>query len=176
MARMALLLFAWLSLDSAIQPLAVGIQFPALSGTFLSGKKAVLPAAAEGKVALLVLGFTYDSRFSVEAWANRFRRDFGRDPRVTFFEVPIIGGFGRLGRWFIDGGMRRGTPKELHENVVTVYGGADLWKHRVGFKDPDAAYVILIDRDGRVLWLHAGPLDETRFASLAVLVNEALKK
>jgi hypothetical protein len=30
----------------------------------------VLPQAARGRVALLLLGFSYDSRFAVEAWAK----------------------------------------------------------------------------------------------------------
>ena len=81
-----------------------------------------------------MLGFTYDSRFPVEAWAKRFRQDFGAEPGVTFFEIPMIGGMARMGKWFIDSGMRRGTPKADHENVITVYGGTDAWKQRVGFK------------------------------------------
>ena len=63
--------------------------------------------ASEVRVALLMLGFTYDSRFQVEAWAKRFRQDFGTKPGVTFFEIPMIGGMARMGKWFIDSGMRR---------------------------------------------------------------------
>ena len=44
---------------------------------------------------------------------------------MTFFEIPMIGGLARMGKWFIDSGMRRGTPKADHENVITVYGGTD---------------------------------------------------
>jgi len=94
-----------------VTEIAVGDQLPLLRGEFLTGRTAVLPQAAYGRVALLMLGFTYDSRFSVEAWAKRFRHDFGGEPRVTFFEIPMIGGFATLGKWFIDSGMRRGTPK-----------------------------------------------------------------
>lgn len=71
-------------------------------------------------------------------------------PSVTFFEIPMIGGLARMGKWFIDGGMRRGTPKTDYGNVITVYGGTDVWKQRVGFKHPNAAYLILIDRNGKV--------------------------
>ena len=48
-----------------------------LKGEFLTGRPAVLPDVASGRVALLALGFTYDSRFAVEAWVGRFRKDFG---------------------------------------------------------------------------------------------------
>jgi hypothetical protein len=114
-----------------------------------------------------MLGFTYDSRFSVEAWAKRFRQDFGGEPRVTFFEIPMIGGLATLGKWFIDGGMRRGTPKADQENVITVYGGTDPWKRRVGFQDPKAAYLLLIDQRGRVAWRDAGGFVEERYKALS---------
>ena len=151
--------------------LAIGDQLPLLKGEFLSGRTAVLPQAASGRVALLILGFTYDSRFQVEAWAKRFRQDFGTKPGVTFFEIPMIGGMARMGKWFIDSGMRRGTPKADHENVITVYGGTDAWKRRVGVNDPKAAYLILVDQHGRVAWRGAGSLDEQRYSVLSSEVS-----
>ncbi len=161
----------------AAQPaaeLAVGDPLPRLRGKFLTGRTAVLPEAASGRLALLLLGFTYDSRFAVEAWAKRFREEFESDPRVTFYEIPMIGGLARLGKWFIDSGMRRGTPKQDYEHVITVYGGTDSWKQRVGFQDHDAAYLILLDKSGKVAWRHAGDLDEEAHAELLSEVSRLL--
>ena len=69
---------------------------PVLEGELLSGRPAVLPDAASGRVALLALGFTYDSRFAVEAWVGRFRKDFGDKPQVTFYEVPMMAAWAAL--------------------------------------------------------------------------------
>lgn len=162
------------SAAASVAELAVGGQLPALKGEFLSGRTAVLPLAASGRVALLMLGFSYDSRFQVEAWAKRFRQDFGTKSGVTFFEIPLIGGMARMGKWFIDSGMRRGTPKADYDNVITVYGGTDAWKQRVGFDDPKAAYLILIDQNGRVVWRSAGSLDEQRYSALSSEVSRLL--
>ena len=161
--------------DAAPTPvLGPGDRMPLLRGEFLSGRKGVLPDAARGRVALVALGFSYDSRFAVEAWTARFRRDFGADSAFTFFEVPVIGGLARAARPFIDGGMRRGTPKALHENVITVYGGAGEWKLRLGFREPDDAYLLLLDRAGRVVWRHAGPFREEDYALLAAKAGQRL--
>ena len=154
--------------------LAVGEQLPPLRGEFLTGRTAALPDEASGRVALLLLGFTYDSRFAVEAWAKRFRRDYDTDPRVTFYEIPMIGGLARLGKWFIDSGMRRGTPKADHEHVVTVYGGTGPWKRRLAFQNPDDAYLILIDKNGKVAWRHAGNIDEEQYKALSSEVSRLL--
>jgi hypothetical protein len=39
----------------------VGDPLPTLRGEFLTGRTVVLPQAAAGRVALLLLGFSYDS-------------------------------------------------------------------------------------------------------------------
>ncbi len=143
-------------------------------GEFLSGREAVLPQAASGRVALLLFGFTYQSRFAVEAWAGRFRQDFGGEARVTFYEIPMIGGLAKLGKWFIDSGMRRGTPQAGYENVITVYGGTDAWKRRVGFSDLNAAYLVLIGPDGKVARQVAGGFGEEPYQALRAQVSRLL--
>lgn len=152
--------------------LAVGDRMPALAGDLLSGKRAVLPDAAAGRTALVTLGFSYQSRFQVEAWAEKFRSRYGTRTDVALFEVPMMGSAARLGRVFIDRGMRRNTPKELHDQVMTVYGGNDGWKTRVGFADPDAAYLLLIDGQGIVRWLAHGAPSEERLTELFALVDQ----
>jgi len=152
--------------------LAVGAGLPKLQGEYLTGRKAIMPADASGRVSLLLFGFTYQSRFQVQPWAKRFRDQFESNPNVTFYEIPMIGGMARMGKWFIDGGMRRGTPKADQENVITVYGGTDPWKARLGFKAEDAAYLVLLDPKGNVAWVQAGPLEEAEFEALAVKVHE----
>ena len=175
-ARVVGLMMIAMTLPAAnsVDAIAVGKLLPTLRGEYLTGGAAVLPADASDRVALLMLGFTYDSRFQVEAWAKRFRQDFGAAPRVTFFEIPMIGGLAKLGKWFIDGGMRRGTPKADQGNVITVYKATDVWKQRVGFRDPKSAYLILIDGGGRVAWSYAGSLDEKPYQALSSEVSRLL--
>ena len=151
-----------------------GERLPTLRGKSLSGNDVVFPQAAGGRVALLLLGFTYESRFAVEAWAKRFREDFGSDRRVTFYEVPMIGGLARLAKWFIDRGMRRGTARGDYEHVITVYRATELWKRRVQYAGPNAAYLILLDATGQVAWRHAGGFDDRTYAALCSHVSELL--
>jgi hypothetical protein len=153
--------------------LRVGDRLPVLKGQFLSGRDAELPAAASGKVALVAVGFTYKSRFPVEAWGSWYRATIRSRPDVTLFEVPMIGGLATLGRWFIDRGMRRGTPAELHEHVITIYGGTGDWKRRLSHsaEHEDDAYLIVLDRDGVVRWLHHGGFDQARADDLRRLLT-----
>jgi len=160
-----------------VERLTVGQTLPPLEGDFLTKEKARLPDAAAGKVALVTLGFTYDSRFAVEEWSKRFRETFTEEPRVTFFEVPMLGRMARLGRVFIDRGMRNGTPEAFHGNVITVYGGSvGDWKKRLGFTDAakDAPYLILLGPYGTVRWLHTGVPADDPFEALVAATRELL--
>jgi hypothetical protein len=159
-----------------ISALSIGDTMPPLKGEFLTGRPAQLPDAASGRVALLALGFTYNSRFPVEAWIGRFRKQFGGSPQVTFYEIPMIGGMARLGKWFIDSGMRKGTPRNDQENVITVYSGTAAWKQRVGFQSPDAAYLVLLDKRGAVRWRHSGTFDEEAYKDLSSHVYALLRE
>jgi hypothetical protein len=161
-----------IALGAPLPEIRIGERLPELHGEFLTGRQAVLPQAAAGRIALLLLGFTYNSRFSVEVWAQKFGAQFQADPQVTFYEVPVIGGMARLAKLFINSGMRRGTPKGDYEHVITVYRNADAWKQRVHFGDPDATYLILLDRAGKVAWRHQGIFDDAAFQALASKVSE----
>jgi hypothetical protein len=149
-----------------------GGELPKLRGELLSGRSIVLPDSARGSSLLLLLGFTYESRHDVEAWAGRSRHDFGADSTLRCYEVPVVGGAARLARPFIDGGMRRGTPRTLHERVITLYRDAAEWKQRVGFAEQDVAYVLLVDGEGRVVWQARGPFGEERYGLLAERVRD----
>lgn len=154
--------------------LAAGDPLPPLQGRDLTGARVELPAAAKGKVTLLILGFTYESRHQVEDWTRRFRQEFERTPRAGFYEIPMIGGAARLGKWFIDSGMKRGTPRADHPRVVTVYSGAGDWKKRLAYKERDAAYLILLDAAGRVRFLHRGKLEDSAWRKLSSATRQWL--
>jgi hypothetical protein len=164
---------ATLRAGPALESLRVGDRLPILNGQFLSGRDVELPRASSGKVALVAMGFTYKSRFPVEEWGSWYRATIGSRTDVTFFEVPMIGGLATLGRWFIDRGMRSGTPADLHEQVITVYGGTGDWKRRLSYvrAHEDDAYLIVLDRDGVVRWLHHGGFDHARADDLRRLLT-----
>ena len=157
--------------------LRIGDQFPALKGQLLTGRDAVLPQASSGHLALVAIGFTYKSRFPVEAWAEWYRTAIDSKTDVTLFEVPTIGGLGTLGRWFIDRGMRKGTPVELHDHVITVYGGTGEWKQRLSYSPAheDDAYLVVLDRDGVVRWLHRGGFEISRSAELKAFLASLVR-
>jgi hypothetical protein len=133
----------------------------------------VLPQAASGTVTPIAMGFTYQSRFPAEAWADWYRAKMGSRADVTFFEVPTIGGLATLLRRFIDRGMRSGTPVEFHDRVITVYRGTGGWKRRLSYarEHQDDAYLIALDRVGVVRWIHHGGFDQSQADNMYALLT-----
>ncbi len=150
----------------ALGQISAGMPLPELKGDYLTKEDARLPEDAAGKVALLALGFTYESRHPVEEWSKRFRERFADAENVTFYEVPMMGGMAKLARPFIDMGMRKGTPERYHRNVITVYGGVKPWKKLVSYEGGDDAYLLLLDSEGNIAWTYRGPFDSAAFAEL----------
>lgn len=156
------------------QPLGVGTALPAFSGDDLAGTKVALPAAARGRVALIAFGFSYDSRVPVEAWTGHARTTWGAEPQFTWYQVPMIGGFGRLAKPFITGGMRKDTDPRYRPNAVIVFGGTGPWKSRLGVGDDRLAYLVLIDREGVVRWRYGGLFNQAMAAELDAQVRALL--
>ena len=129
--------------DSALTP---GAPMPALKGEFLTGQPAELPGSACGRVALLALGFTYDSRVAVEEWVGRWH------PALSGSSIAVC-------------------ARELRVKTSSTWSrfmaGTDPWKRRLGCQSPNAAYLMLLDPRGVVGWRHNGPMDEEAFAGLS---------
>ncbi|MBC7541595.1 MAG: hypothetical protein H7338_02570 [Candidatus Sericytochromatia bacterium] len=145
-----------------------GSRLPTIVGGTLSGKKVTFPEDLAGRPAVLLIGFTRDSRTPVEAWAKALAKA-GIDPAETpIYPMPMIGnGIGtRLARPFIDSGMRGATPKAEHDHVVTVYGDLQPIKQGLHVTPEHPAYVVLVDRSGTIAGAWVGPPADAAIAEL----------
>jgi|HubBroStandDraft_6_1064221.scaffolds.fasta_scaffold265552_2 hypothetical protein len=155
---------------------SVGDTLPVLKGESLNGKSIELPVAAQGKVALLVLGFSHDSQVAVEGWTKRFRTDFEADQRARFYEIRMVGGLKVMAKPLIEGGIRKDTQGEDYAHVITVFGGTGFWKDRLRFRNEKDAYLILLGQEGVIRWVAHGFVSEAKYAELAAEVRRLLGK
>jgi hypothetical protein len=142
--------------------LAPGDPFPALAGKTLAGQPLALPLPS-GRATLLVLGFSREAATVMVPWlqACRSRPDAGM-PAVDCYDVRMVQGIPRLVRGFVEKGMRKESPSELLDSTLLVYRDNQLWKRRLGVRDPETAYVVLLSSDGRVAALFEGPFEAQR--------------
>lgn len=134
---------------------------PIIEGETLAGNKVSLPAAAAGRAALLIIGFTRGSQDQTKAWSLRARDRFPAWSIAVLEDVP------RLLRGMVTRGIRSGLPKEQHGRFVLVYQGEKQLKQAAGFGRPDDAYLLVIDGAGAVRWSFHGPVTDAAIDQLA---------
>ena len=132
----------------------LGEQFPSVTGKSLAGEEIVLPDAFLGEKVILVLAFEQDAQFDVDRWGiGFFTADLDLPP---VYEIPTIPGLlPSLFKDVIDGGMRKGIPKESWRDVITVYGGdGGVLSEWTGTENDLNARIVLLDEQGVVRWFH----------------------
>ncbi|MCA8941702.1 MAG: hypothetical protein KDB80_04010 [Planctomycetes bacterium] len=129
-----------------------GEEFPSVRATRLDGSELELPAAGRGEPLLLLVGFEQDAQFDLDRWLLGLAQ---AGVEVRAFEVPTIPGLipGMISGT-IDSGMRRGIPEEDWGAVATVYDDADRIARFTGNEDGLTGRILLLDRDGRVVFFH----------------------
>ena len=132
----------------------VGETFPTVTGKSLAGDEVIVPDAFRGKKVILVLAYEQDAQFDVDRWGiGFFTADFDLPP---VYEIPTIPGLiPSLLKNVIDGGMRKGIPKESWRDVITVYGGdGGVLSKWTGTENDLNARIVLLDEQGVVRWFH----------------------
>lgn len=164
------LLGAALALAQAPQTL------PSMEGESLTGQKVEMPSAARGKVSVLIFGFSKASKKPTSAWADKIFADFGAQPEFALYQLPVLEDVPRLVRGMVISGMRKGERENMRDHFVPLLHGEKELKAFVHFKEPDDAYLVLLDRSGQVAQQIHGPFDADAYAHLRTSIQSVLNQ
>jgi hypothetical protein len=135
-------------------------QLPRIEGDSFAGHRVVLPEAASGKVAVLIFGFTKASKVPTSAWADKLQPDFGTRPGFEVYQLPVLEDVPRFVRGMVISGIRKGVPENKRDHFVPILQGEAELKTFVGYKEPDDAYLVILDRAGNIVQqIHGAPND-----------------
>jgi predicted transcriptional regulator len=96
---------------------------------------------------------------------------------VRYYELPTIERLNALARTFINEGMRAGIPDPVaRERTITLYLDKNALQEALQLSGESDIYVLLLDRQGRVLWRAEGAFTPEKGASLAAVVREGGKR
>jgi hypothetical protein len=130
----------------------VGEYFPQVNGQTLTEKEVELPSYFSGSEVILLVAYKQDTQFDVDRWLIGLDQT---NTKAKVYELPTIQGlFPRMFQTFIDEGMRSGIPKELWGGVITIYSGGAEVQEFTGNENPNNTRVILLDKDGKVIFFH----------------------
>ncbi len=152
----------------------VGQPFPAVRGESLAGRKVALPDDARGRVTVVIAAFQRQAQGRIDTWARPLLERYGDEGAVRYYELPMISGWYSWMSGFIDGGMRRGVPKPLHDNVVTYYGPLDAYFQAFDVTDKGDCYLFVLDTAGIVRHAARGPADLAGLEALYRAIDSLL--
>ena len=133
----------------------IGKRFPEVTAESLAKTLESIPDSAKGKVTLIVVAFLQQSQPQLDSWLGPFAERFGSKEGFTFYEVPMISSGYKFMRFVIDSGMRGGTPKNKHKNVVTMYGDVEKYMNELNL-EARYGYAFLLDKEGIIRWQEKG--------------------
>ena len=147
---------------------------PRIEGESLAGRKVILPEATAGKVAVLVFGFSKASKTPTGAWADKTLSEFGSQPAFELYQLPVLEAVPRLIRGMVISGMKKGVKENVRDHFVPIVQGEAGLKKLVGYKEPDDAYLVILDRSGQIVGQMHGAYSETEFARLEDQLHKLL--
>jgi hypothetical protein len=149
------------------------MQFPTVTGSNLQRKKLALPQDFQGELNLVLIAFQQWQQTQVDTWIPFARQLEEIHSGVRYYELPTIQRRNVLARTFINEGMRAGIPDPVaRERTITLYLDKNAFREALQLTGEDDIYLLLLDRQGRVLWQAEGAFTPEKGESLAAAVRE----
>jgi len=133
------------------------MKFPSVTGSNLSGQRYNLPQDFEGKYNIALIVYQRFQQRNVDSWGPLLERLARKYPSLHYYELPTLPNYGWIQRSFIDGGMRGGIPdKAVRARTITLYLDLKKFNTALNLATIDDIYVLLVDKQGEVLWRASG--------------------
>jgi hypothetical protein len=151
------------------------MQFPAVSGQDLLRRKVTLPAGLEGRLNLVLVAFQRWHQARIDSWLPAVAQLESRYPGLRHYELPVLSNMGLLSRTFINEGMRAGIPDPAtRAGTITLYLDKPAFLQTLDLPGDDDIYLLLIDREGTVLWRASGGFTEDAAQSLEAALESLI--
>lgn len=138
------------------------LQIPHLHGTTFADTKVDLPEALHGKVGILVIGFSQESREAVTTWGKKLAADFNESPTVLYYDMPVLASVPKLLRGFVYSRIKASVSERGKPHFLPITEDESSWRILVHYSNPDTPYILLVDEHGTVRWQAQGlPTDAT---------------
>lgn len=172
----ALAILGWSRISVVESRLAVnqnGAHFPQVSGSNLMREEFIFPGDFEGKYNLVMIPFQQNQQRDVNTWIPAAQELERRFDDLIYYELPTIYKLPTISRTFINEGMRAGIPDQTsRERTVTFYLDKEVFKKALEIESEEMIHLLLVTRDGEILWRETGLFSEEKAESLVKFLEE----
>ena len=161
--QIAFLCFAFCLFSTS--PLSAA-SIPATQATALDGHTVALPRDLSAAT-ILIVGFGRHSSDATTAWEKPTRAQFAHAPGIAFYDMAMLAEVPHFARGFALSRIRKAVPDVLKPNFLPLFDREDEWKQAAAFDthQEDAAYVLLVDQEGRISLVHSSTFHTSPFRS-----------
>jgi hypothetical protein len=150
------------------------MNFPTVTGSNLLRDKLNLPADFEGDLNIVLMAFYRPQQAAVDTWIPFAKELEQEDNRIRYYELPVIEKLGAIQRMMINEGMRSGIPDEMaRARTITLYLDKAAFRESLELPHEEDIYVMLVDRQGNVLWRAEGAFAPEKGESLTMALKKA---
>jgi hypothetical protein len=175
-------LIAFCSFNSAAQTSAkvsnteernglLNTPFPKLLAKTLAGKEINFPSDTKDKPTILCIVFKDETQYMADGWTKEIIAHYS-DSVINYFEVPMLKNELKVMRKVIDGGMRKGIDKNLHDNVATFYGKLKPYLQKLLMTNQMSCYIFLIDKSQTIQLAIEGIANADKLNELYSTINK----
>ncbi|MEQ8673003.1 MAG: hypothetical protein RLP44_30485 [Aggregatilineales bacterium] len=149
------------------------VQFPTISGDNLLGQAVTYPADFSGDTVLAVVPFDRDQQVVANTWLPFVQEIAGEYPEFAYYNIPVFpdieSGFRVLAR---AGLILVIQDEHLREITATVFlDNRDEFLNALAIPDVEDVQILLMERDGTVLWRETGEFTEAKGDALLQAVE-----
>lgn len=165
---------AWLGAAAAALMMAIATpgeshllgRLPTLTAKRLDQQLVVLPHGLPAQRTLAIVAFQSSQRAEVESWIRGLHLE--SDPTIPWFKMPVLNDPGDEGaRNDIHSQMRARHPAGKDPaRLIPVFTDRQAFIRAAGLTGTDHAWVMVLDREGKVLARAEGKFDEAKAQAL----------
>ena len=154
------------------------IRLPMVAGRDIDGNDFVVPTDFAGELNLVLMAFTREHQNDVNTWLPHTRELEAAWQGFRVYEVPTLWEMNWFQRRQLDFWMSTGIQDPLaRATTITLYTDLQAMQSALALPDLDTIQILLVDRNGVVVWRSAGTFSEAKFEDLtATLIQTHLTK
>ena len=150
------------------------VHIPSARGTTLAGNEMALPNSLNGKIGVLVVGFSRASGEQVADWGRLIEAQYGQSRDLTYFEIPMLAGTPKVLRGMVVKQMSSTVPGPERAHFVPLTEDDKPWRAVAHYDQADDAYVLVVNGGGALLWRTEGEATDMAWAEFKAKLNGLL--
>jgi hypothetical protein len=149
-------------------------MFPALTTYNLSKTKLDLPSDFSGQLNLLLISFQPEQQSQIDTWMPFVQGLQHINFNFRWYRMPVSSNENFIFRWWENSSMRSDeTDPETWPWIVPLYVDKNGFRRDLQIPNERQIAILLVNKQGRILWRAEGPLTPDKRMSLTAAVAAA---